>query len=100
MGSERFWEWRGDTLLLRCQVQPGAARDAIVGEHGGRLRIRVCAPPAEGAANERLCRLLGEAFGVPPSRVRLEGGGASRFKMLAVHAPARLPPALHIGPDA
>ena len=99
MSAERFWRWRGDTLLLRCQVQPGASRDAIQGEHGGRLRIRVCAPPAECAANDRLCRVLGDAFGLPAFRVALESGAASRLKTVALRSPARLPPDLGIARD-
>lgn len=100
MDATPFWQWRGDTLLLRCQVQPGAAADGIVGEHGGRLRIRVSAPPAEGAANKRLCRLLAEVFGVSASRVSLESGGGGRLKTLAVEAPSRLPQELGIRRDA
>ena len=79
MSATRFWQWRGSTLVLACQVQPGAAQDRIVGEHGGRLRVRVHAPPAEGAANARLCGLLSEAFGVSATAVVLQSGHASRF---------------------
>lgn len=99
MGEERFWHWRGNALMLHCQVQPGASREGIIGEHGGRLRIRISAPPAEGAANARLCRVLGEAFGVPASRVSLERGGASRYKTVVVYAPERFPEQLGIRPD-
>lgn len=99
MQEEPFWLWRGDTLLLRCQVQPGAARDLIVGKHGGRLRVRVAAPPEGGAANERLCRVVATAFGVPSARVNLESGGSSRFKTLTVQAPARIPGDLGISRD-
>jgi uncharacterized protein (TIGR00251 family) len=100
MAPAGFWQWRGTTLLLRCQVQPGAAQDRIIGEHGGRLRVRVCAPPSDGAANQRLCRLLATAFGVAVARVTLESGASSRLKTLAVHEPARLPGELGIGAGA
>ena len=49
-----FWRWQGEVLSLRCQVQPRASADRIIGEHGGRLRIRISAVPSEGAANEWL----------------------------------------------
>ena len=39
MATVHFWNWQGDTLILRCQVQARAARDEVIGEHGGRLRI-------------------------------------------------------------
>ena len=91
-----YWRWFGPRLELQCQVQPGAASDRLVGEHGGRLRVRVNAPAHGGAANERLRRVLGEAFGVPVSAVTIERGHASRFKTLVVHSPACLPAALAI----
>ena len=93
---ERYWRWLGSTLQLHCLVQPGAASDRLVGEHGGRLRVRVNAPPNAGAANERLRRVLGAAFGVPVSSVTIERGHASRFKTLAIRSPACLPEALAV----
>jgi uncharacterized protein (TIGR00251 family) len=100
MSASRFWQWRGATLVLACQIQPGAAQDRIVGEHGGRLRVRIHAPPAEGAANARLCGLLGEAFCVSAAAVVLQSGHGSRFKTVTVAAPRRLPPELGIEPAA
>ena len=96
MGSDRFWHWRGQSLVLRCQVQPRASRDEFVGEHGGRLRIRIRAVPADGAANRQLQHFLAETFGVAPGEVAIEKGQGSRLKTATVHAPRRLPAALGI----
>lgn len=96
MDSERFWYWRGESLVLRCQVQPRASRDELVGEHGGRLRIRIRAVPAEGAANRQLQRFLAETFGVAPGAVAIEKGQGTRLKTATVRDPRRLPEALGI----
>ena len=67
------------------RVVPRGGRDAIEGvTEAGELRCRVSAPPADGAANRALVRLVADAFGVPPSAVDIESGGASRTKRLRV----------------
>ena len=87
-------------LVLLLHVQPGAKQDALAGEHGGRLRVRVAAPPVDGAANEQLRRLLAEAFGVPRAAVSIDSGQGARLKTTSVVAPRRLPPSLGIRPRA
>jgi len=96
VAQDRFWQWHGTTLTLSCQVQPGASCDQLVGEHGGRLRIRINAPPAAGAANARLCRVLAEQFAVARSAVSIDSGHGSRHKRASIRAPARLPEGLGI----
>lgn len=72
----------GVRILLH--VQPRASRTEIVGYHGGALKIRLAAPPVDGAANEALRRFLAERLGVPARAVSLERGDASRRKAVTV----------------
>jgi uncharacterized protein (TIGR00251 family) len=65
-------------------VQPRASRTELAGRHGDALKVRVAAPPAEGAANEALVRFVAERLGVPRGAVRLEAGAAARAKVLSV----------------
>ncbi len=83
--------WQGPDLHLRLHVQPRARRDEAAGEHGGRIRVRITAPPVEGRANDHLRRLLAAWFGVPRNRVELAAGAGSRDKHFVVHHPRRLP---------
>ena len=39
-----------------------------MGAHGDALRVRLTAPPVDGAANEALVRFLAERLGVPQER--------------------------------
>lgn len=71
-------------VTLRVRVQPRAAREAVVGERGGALLVRVTAAPVEGAANAALLRLLGRALRVPVSRLELVRGSSGRDKLLRV----------------
>jgi uncharacterized protein len=70
-------EWLTPDGVLRLHVQPGARRTEVAGLHGDRLKIRVAAPPVDGAANEELLRFLKERVG---GRFELLRGHASRAK--------------------
>jgi uncharacterized protein (TIGR00251 family) len=65
-------------------VQPRASRTELAGPHGGALRVRLTAPPVDGAANEALVRFLAEQLDVPRSAVRLDAGATGRSKLVTV----------------
>ena len=71
-----------DGTLLRVRVTPGARKSEIAGEAGGRLRVRLQAPPVEGKANRELTRFIARSFGLKKNRVSLAGGEKSREKTL------------------
>jgi uncharacterized protein (TIGR00251 family) len=62
----------------------------------GELRVRIAAPPVEGAANAALLRLIARELGVAAGAVRLVTGETGRRKTVAVriareHVVARWP---------
>ena len=71
-------------ITFAVRVLPRSSRSGIVGEHDGALRVRVAAPPAEGAANEELLRTLARAFGVPTRAVEIIGGHHSKTKQVRI----------------
>lgn len=70
--------------VLSVRVQPKASRTECVGIHGDALKIRVAAPPVEGAANDELVRFIAEECGVPRASVLLQSGAEGRRKRLCV----------------
>jgi len=66
------------------RVQPRAARTELAGLIGDEIRVRVAAPPVDGAANEALVRFLAEQLGVARQAVRVLSGLGSRSKTLFV----------------
>jgi uncharacterized protein (TIGR00251 family) len=83
----RFDE-KSAVLTLRLYIQPGAKRTEVAGPHGGALKIRVAAPPVDGAANEALLDFLKKTFGVPLSCVTLKHGASGRSKVVEIQSPA------------
>jgi uncharacterized protein (TIGR00251 family) len=94
-GRQQPWhEILGSDLLIRVRVQPRASREGIDGAHDGRLKVRVSAPPVEGAANARVVLLLAEQLGVPRSTLTLTRGAKSRDKDILVQGVAARAPEL------
>ena len=84
-GEPPVWAHRdGSDWLLDLHVQPGAKATAVVGEHGGRLKLKISAPPVDNKANVHLLIWLAAQLGVPKSKVRLVRGESSRQKTVAV----------------
>ena len=52
--------------------------------HGEALKVRLAAPPVDGAANEALVALLAEELGVPRRSIRIVAGGSARSKLVQV----------------
>jgi len=77
-------EQRGGAVRVAVRAQPRASRNEIVGEHGGALKVRLAAPPVEGAANEELVRFLARTLSVPASAVRIVAGERGRNKIVEV----------------
>jgi uncharacterized protein len=76
------------TTLLDISVSPNAKKTALVGWHDGALRIRLQAPPVDGAANEALRKWLAQQLGCPQSDLELLRGHTGRRKQWR----ARIPP--------
>lgn len=67
---------------LQLLVQPRASRDQLVGAQGDELKVRLAAPPVDGAANAACCAFFAKLCGLPKSRVTLAAGESSRHKRL------------------
>lgn len=73
-----------DGVRFAVRVQPRASRSEIVGVHGDAMKVRLSAPPVDGAANEALVELIAAALGVGRRAVRIVSGASSRSKVVEV----------------
>lgn len=87
--SASFLSWpQAGGVLVDVAVVPNAKRTEVVGLHDGALRVRLAAPPVDGAANEALMQWLARSLGLPRRAVDLVHGQTSRRKRLHVQADA------------
>ena len=73
-------ESTGAAVRFAVRVQPRASRTEIAGVHGDALKIRLAAPPVEGAANAELITFLARRLRVPRSSLRIVRGRRGRDK--------------------
>lgn len=76
-------------LTFAVRVVPRAARSSVMGEHDGALRVRIAAPPVDGAANEELLRFLARALDVPLRDVEITSGHTSKVKQIRARGATR-----------
>ena len=69
-----------DGAILTVHVQPKASTTECVGIHGDAIKIRVAAPPVDGAANDELIRFLAQTLSLPLAAVCIEPGTGGRHK--------------------
>lgn len=71
-------------VLILLLVTPRASRTRLVGEHDGRLKIQITAPPVEGKANAGIIKYFSKVLGVPRANVEIMSGDTGRRKTLRV----------------
>ena len=77
-------EARVDGVRFEVRVQPRASRTEFAGPHGEAVKIRLAAPPVEGAANAELIAFLAKRLGVSRSAVMIVRGERGRDKVVEV----------------
>lgn len=70
--------------ILVVHVVPRSRKTEVAGRHGDAIKIRIAAPPVDGAENAELCRFLAASLGVARGAVQIASGAAGRRKTVAV----------------
>ena len=73
-----------EAVIVNVRVIPRASKSEIVGMHDGALKIRISAPPVDGAANAEIIRFLAKSFGVSKSDVFILSGETSKNKRIKI----------------
>ena len=71
-------------VSIGVYVQPRASKTELVGLHDGLLRIRLAAPPVDGAANAALAVFIADKLGIAKSRVQVVSGLTGRRKVVRI----------------
>ena len=88
------WTALPDGVRLAVRLSPRGSRNAMEGVEAGAdgkhyLKIRLTAPPVDGAANAALIAFLADALGVKKAAIEIRSGETSRLKMLQIAGDAQ-----------
>ena len=72
-------------LTFKVYVQPRSSQNQVVGCHGDALKVKIKAPPVEGAANKMCIQYMAECLDLPKSCVEIKSGQSGRNKQIRVH---------------
>ena len=72
-------------ITFTVRAQPRATKNAVVGEVEGALKLKLAAPPVDGAANEELIRFLAQLFAVPRRTISILSGATAKTKIIRIH---------------
>ncbi|MEW6608707.1 MAG: DUF167 domain-containing protein [bacterium] len=72
-------------MNFKIKVIPKASKNEILELTDGLLKIKVTAPPVEGAANEAVIKLLARELGLKKSQMAIVQGQKSKIKTIELN---------------
>ena len=79
------FEEKDGSVFFGVRVVPRASKSEIAGELDGALKVRLCSPPVDGAANAELIKLLARSLGVSRGYVGIVAGERSKAKRIRIN---------------
>lgn len=73
-----------DGIIIQVKVVPRSSKREIAGVVGDVIKVRLTAPPVEGAANEQLIELLSETLNIKKGNIEIVKGDSSRHKIIKI----------------
>ena len=72
-------------ITIEVKVEPRSSRRGIAGVmENNVVKVRLTAPPIEGAANEQLIEVMADELNVKRSQVKIIRGLSSRVKVVEI----------------
>jgi uncharacterized protein len=76
---------RDGSITIEVKAIPKSSRNEIVGLlDNGALKLKITAAPEKGKANDAICGLLAQEFGVSKKNVRVTRGQTSPAKRIVI----------------
>lgn len=80
---------RDGRVYVIVHVQPRSSREGIAGCYGDTLKVRVTAPPVEGAANAACIALFAQLLNVSRASITIAAGETARRKRMRIDGVTR-----------
>jgi len=71
-------------ITFKVRIQPRAKKNTVVGLLGDALKIKLTAPPVDGAANTMCIKFLADLLNIPQSALNIITGKTGREKIIQV----------------
>ena len=71
-------------IIFKVIVQPNASQNTIVGLFDDAVKIKLKAPPVDGAANKMCVKYLSKYLKIPKSFIKITKGHKSRIKHIFI----------------
>lgn len=72
-------------MKIKVYIQPNSKKSGYAGLHDGMPKLKITAPPVDGAANSEIIKIFAKLLNIPKSDITISSGQASRIKILDIN---------------
>lgn len=72
-------------MKIKIYIQPNSKKSGYAGVYDGIPKLKITAPPVDGAANSEIIKIFSKLLNIPKSDIIISSGQASRLKILDIN---------------
>lgn len=72
-------------MKIKVYIQPNSKKSGYAGLYDGIPKLKITAPPVDGAANAEIIKIFSKLLNIPKSDIIISSGQASRLKILDIN---------------
>ncbi len=72
-------------MKIKVYIQPNSKKSGYAGLYDGIPKLKITAPPVDGAANSEIIKIFSKLLNIPKSDITISSGQASRLKILEIN---------------
>ena len=72
-------------MKIKVYIQPNSKKSGYAGLYDGIPKLKITAPPVDGAANAEIIKIFSKILNIPKSDIIISSGQASRIKILDIN---------------
>ena len=72
-------------MKIKIYIQPNSKKSGYAGLYDGLPKLKITAPPVDGAANSEIIKIFSKILNIPKSDIIISSGQASRIKILDIN---------------
>ena len=80
--QNKFNSKKGGRVYVK--VSPRSSYNSVEKIHEGEYKVKITAPPVDGAANDMLIKVLADYFDVSKSSLQIVGGKSAKVKIIQI----------------